>query len=238
MKHLLRCAEGIIFMENKLIVLENILESKKNIQRKLRGDYLLIFFTRVLEDLKTNENPDFSGRVKEIFLLIDPYNPEEDLKKIFKIFIEHDFDSEYGIKLSEQEKNFLRIFRDSLDDDVKFKHPKVMKGRINGILKILSNEYFPNSSKIIEPYLIGKLIGFVGGIENFYYRPASTIQIIGAEKALFRHLSEGKLCPKYGLIYKSKFIQQEKNKGRAARKLSNGLAIAIRKDYFQKFYED
>ena len=224
-------------MDNKLIVSKNILKSKKDVKCKLRGDYLLIFFTRVLEDLKTNDDPSFKGRIKEIFLLIDPYNPEEDLKKIFGIFREHNFDSMYGIELTEQEKNFLKIFRDNLNYDAKFKHPKIMKGRINGILKILAENYFPESSKIIEPYLLGKLIGFVGGVENLYYRPASTIQIIGAEKALFRHLSEKSPCPKYGLIYKSRFIQEEKNKGRAARKIANSLSIAIKKDYFRKFHE-
>merc|ERR1712014_216519 len=64
--------------------------------------------------------------------------------------------------------------------------------------------------------------------------PASTVQILGAEKALFRALKTKGNTPKYGLIFHSTFIgrAQQKNKGRISRYLANKCSIASRIDCF------
>jgi RNA processing factor Prp31 len=64
--------------------------------------------------------------------------------------------------------------------------------------------------------------------------PASTIQILGAEKALFRALKTRTKTPKYGLLFHSTFIGRAvpKNKGRISRFLANKCAIASRIDCF------
>ena len=64
--------------------------------------------------------------------------------------------------------------------------------------------------------------------------PASTVQILGAEKALFRALKTKGNTPKYGLIYHSTFIGRAdaKNKGRISRYLANKCSIATRIDSF------
>lgn len=215
---------------------KDIIEAKERIQSELRSDLLIIFFTRIVEDLKRNPEVEFWGRVKEFYLLINPYCFEEGLKNIFVKFRESSLEEEYGIRLDEQEKGFVDIFRTNLDENCRLNNPKVMRGRLNGMLKILVKKYFIESSELIEPFILGKLIGFFGGVKNIYAKPASTIQLVGAETALFRHMGQGKSCPKYGIIYHSKFIQGEANKGRAARQLANSLAKAIRVDYFRSFY--
>merc|ERR1712159_960155 len=67
--------------------------------------------------------------------------------------------------------------------------------------------------------------------------PASTVQILGAEKALFRALKTKGNTPKYGLLYHSSFIgrAQAKNKGRISRYLANKCSIASRIDCFSDF---
>lgn len=69
---------------------------------------------------------------------------------------------------------------------------------------------------------------------NLAKAPASTVQILGAEKALFRALKTKGNTPKYGLIYHSTFIgrAQAKNKGRISRYLANKCSIATRIDSF------
>lgn len=64
--------------------------------------------------------------------------------------------------------------------------------------------------------------------------PASTIQILGAEKALFRALKTRGKTPKYGLLYHSSFIGKAaaKNKGKISRYLANKLAMCSRIDFF------
>ena len=69
---------------------------------------------------------------------------------------------------------------------------------------------------------------------NLAKAPASTVQILGAEKALFRALKTKGNTPKYGLIYHSTFIGRAdaKNKGRISRYLANKCSIATRIDSF------
>ncbi len=79
-----------------------------------------------------------------------------------------------------------------------------------------------------------RLISHAGSLTNLAKYPASTIQILGAEKALFRALKTKSNTPKYGLIFHSSFIGKagSANKGRISRYLANKCAIASRIDCF------
>lgn len=220
-------------MEQKQIIKINIEDSKKRIKKELAKDNLVIFFTRILEDIKTDEQKNISGRIKDIYQILNPYSEHAKFSTINKQFCQQNFSTE-GLELTEQESYFLKIIADSLNEDGTLKNPKILKGRIKGILKKLTQEYFPNSSKIIEPYILGKLISFFASTKNIAFKPASTIQIIGAERAMFNSQKENSPTPKYGLIYHSKEIQKAKNKPHAARHLANKLSITLKQDYFQK----
>jgi len=208
-----------------------ITEAKERIKRSILKDELLIFFSRVLEDLKSEVDPNLFGRVKDIYILVRPYADYYD-HEIYSFFSSH-FVCDEGMSLDDEEIHYLKIFFKELKKDFHLKNPKIMKGRIKGILTKLCEKYFPESYKIIEPNLLIRLVSAVGGVERLKNMPASTIQLIGAEQALFRHVSSGKKSPKYGLLYYSKFLQKEKNKGKAARQLANKLAISIKIDYFR-----
>jgi nucleolar protein 56 len=96
------------------------------------------------------------------------------------------------------------------------------------------NAVAPNLSTLIGDNLAAKLISQAGSLVNLSKFPASTIQILGAEKALFRSLKSGGNTPKYGIIYNSSFISRAglKNKGKISRYIANKLAIAARFDQF------
>jgi len=98
------------------------------------------------------------------------------------------------------------------------------------------NAVAPNLSALIGDIVGSKLISHAGGLTNLSKYPASTIQILGAEKALFRALKTKGKTPKYGLIFNSTFIgrAQQKNKGRISRYLANKCAIASRVDCFSE----
>ena len=87
-----------------------------------------------------------------------------------------------------------------------------------------------------------KLLEHAGSLKRLAEMPASTIQLLGAEKALFRHIKNKKnLCPKYGLLHEHPFITQSKKKshGKIARALADKIAIAVKVDYFKgKFIGD
>ncbi|MFH1451724.1 MAG: hypothetical protein ABIF88_00955 [archaeon] len=221
-------------MENDRIVGWNIEQSKKEIQKNLLKDNIIIFFTRILEDSKRYRKPNFYGRLKEIYALLYPYSNEENTKSIFQELKKSDLNSKEGLILNPQEKHFITLFLKSLDEDCKIIKQEKIK-LIEKDLTKLVEIYLPNSYKLLEPYILGKLISSVGGIDNLYKMPSSTIQLIGAEKAMFRHIVRGGACPKYGLIFYSSKIKESKNKGKTARQLANKLAISIKQDYFQNF---
>merc|ERR1711872_668328 len=79
-------------------------------------------------------------------------------------------------------------------------------------------------------------ISHAGSLTNLAKCPASTVQILGAEKALFRALKTRSNTPKYGLIFHSSFIGRAgaKNKGRISRYLANKCSIASRIDCFSE----
>ena len=92
----------------------------------------------------------------------------------------------------------------------------------------------PNLSALIGDTVAARLISKAGSLTNLAKAPASTVQILGAEKALFRALKTKGNTPKYGLIYHSSFIGRAdaKNKGRISRYLANKCSIATRIDSF------
>merc|ERR1711869_146441 len=92
----------------------------------------------------------------------------------------------------------------------------------------------PNLCTLIGEMVAARLIAHAGGLTNLAKYPASTVQILGAEKALFRALKKKGNTPKYGLIYHSTFIGRaaKKNKGRVSRYLANKCAMASRIDAF------
>ena len=94
----------------------------------------------------------------------------------------------------------------------------------------------PHSAKLAGSVIGAKMIAKAGSLKRLAMMPSSTIQIIGAEKALFAHLREGAKSPKYGILYQHPTVKAAKKeeKGKVARKLAGKLAIAIRQDYFGK----
>merc|ERR1719424_1745236 len=96
------------------------------------------------------------------------------------------------------------------------------------------NNVAPNLAALIGDTVAARLISHAGSLTNLAKCPASTVQILGAEKALFRALKTKGNTPKYGLIFHSSFIGRAaaKNKGRISRYLANKCSIACRIDNF------
>ncbi|KAK1142175.1 Nucleolar protein 56 [Aspergillus melleus] len=94
----------------------------------------------------------------------------------------------------------------------------------------------PNLAALIGEIVGARLISHAGSLTNLSKYPASTVQILGAEKALFRALKTKGNTPKYGLLYHSSFIGRAgpKNKGRISRFLANKCSIASRLDNFSE----
>ncbi|MEK6951049.1 MAG: NOP5/NOP56 family protein [Nanoarchaeota archaeon] len=93
----------------------------------------------------------------------------------------------------------------------------------------------PNLLELAGATIGAKLLELAKGLKNLALLPASTIQLLGAEKALFRHITSGARSPKYGLLYQHPLVQKVKasERGKAARRLADKLSLCSRLDYFK-----
>lgn len=98
----------------------------------------------------------------------------------------------------------------------------------------LARRMAPNVAKLSTPEIAARLIRHAGGVEELAKMPASTIQMLGAEGAVFRHLSEGADPPKHGVIYRHPRVHEAhpQDRGSIARAFAAKLAIAARADAF------
>ena len=101
----------------------------------------------------------------------------------------------------------------------------------------IDSQVAPNLGALVGDTIAARLISHAGSLTNLAKYPASTVQILGAEKALFRALKTKGNTPKYGLIFHSTFIGKAnaRNKGRISRYLANKCSIASRIDCFSDF---
>ncbi len=98
----------------------------------------------------------------------------------------------------------------------------------------IMEEMAPNVRTVAGALLGARLIAIAGSLQNLAMRPASTIQVLGAEKALFRSLKTGARPPKHGLIFQHTLLHDAKRwqRGKIARVIAGKLAIAARADAF------
>ena len=98
----------------------------------------------------------------------------------------------------------------------------------------IMGEVAPNMTSVLGAVLSAKLISMAGGLENVAKMPSSTLQVLGAEKALFRTLKTGARPPKHGIIFQYAPIHQSPKwlRGKIARAVAGKLAIAARMDVY------
>ncbi|KAM9334019.1 nucleolar protein 58 isoform 2-T2 [Symphorus nematophorus] len=131
-----------------------------------------------------------------------------------------------GTEVSEQDIENIRHLCDQVIEisDYRTQLYDYLKNRMMAIA--------PNLTVMVGELVGARLISHAGSLLNLAKHPASTVQILGAEKALFRALKTRKDTPKYGLIYHASLVGQTtaKNKGKISRMLAAKAALAIRYD--------
>ncbi|MFQ3318818.1 MAG: nucleolar protein 56 [Natronomonas sp.] len=95
-------------------------------------------------------------------------------------------------------------------------------------------EVAPNLSALAGPVLASRLIALAGGLKQLARKPSGTVQVLGAEEALFAHLRGHAPSPKHGVIYTHEAVKgtHPENRGSAARALAGKLTIAARVDHY------
>lgn len=106
--------------------------------------------------------------------------------------------------------------------------------RLQAFVERAAPEVAPNLSELAGPVLAARLISLAGGLESLAKKPSGTVQVLGAEDALFAHLQGDAPSPKHGVIQAHEYIRNTRpdERGSAARALAGKLSIAARVDHY------
>jgi len=142
-------------------------------------------------------------------------------------------DRSVGAPISETDLLMIREFAGSV------KSLQKTKKSLTDYVEERMTEIAPNLKDLVGSSLGAKLIAHVGSIEKLSKMPSGTVQVLGAEKALFRHLKTGERPPKHGLIFQHPEVRGAKwwLRGKIARTLALKISLAVRKDVYSGDYD-
>ena len=220
---------------------QNILLSKQQIKNSVNEDDLIVQTVNNINELDTTANT-LVKRLREWFSLILP-----ELDK--GVFNHEKYAELVATKTKTQLVKELKVnAKESMGSDIDKVDITQMKLLAEQILNLyqlrdkheeylekIMKEYCPNFHAIAGTNIGAKLFEHGRSLRRLACLPASTIQLLGAEKALFRHIKTGSKSPKYGILYTHYLVQKAKRKdrGMVARSVANNLSIALRIDFFK-----
>ena len=110
-----------------------------------------------------------------------------------------------------------------------------LRDGLNAYVESQMKRVAPNVAEVAGATIGARLMAKAGGLDRLAMLPASTIQILGAEKALFRALRTGARPPKHGILFQHQAVHTAPKwqRGKIARTLANKIAIAARVDYYR-----
>jgi nucleolar protein 56 len=210
----------------------------RDIANSVTRDLIIIQAISMLDDLNKIINL-LMERFREWYELYFPEISQkiEDHEKFIKAVCEKDREAlmrEYGIEetmggeLTESDVETLHKISRRILDLYK------LREELKKYIEKLMEEIAPNVKAIAGPTIGARLIALAGGLKELAMLPASTIQVLGAEKALFRHLRKKTPPPKHGVLFNHPYLQKlpKKKRGAMARTLAAKISIAAKVDAF------
>lgn len=203
-------------------------DAKAKIKSSVNNDNLVILTVNAIEDLEKHAN-GLVSRVRDWFDLVNPeLSRELSNEKLVKVILKREkLVSEMGAVLSDEDLNALYRFADSVNDLFD------TKDYLQDYLKKKLQVYTPNLEILLGSMLTAKILREIKSLKRLASVQKSTVQLLGAEKAFFKHLVKGSKSPKHGFIVNHPFVQKSKDKGKAARLLSDKIVFCARLDYFK-----
>jgi nucleolar protein 56 len=232
---------------NQLLAKISVELARVEIKKAISKDKLVIQTIRALEEIEKTINV-FAERIREWYSL---HFPEMDRaiknhEKFVKIV------EKFGLRGKIKDPELSQITERSMGADFKEEDIRPIQIFARKILELYElrkqltkylektvKEIAPNFSELAGPILAAKLISRAGSIEKLARMSSSSLQLLGAEKALFRYLHGRGKPPKHGLIFAHPLIQRapSKKRGKIARILASKLSMAIKIDFFSGEYK-
>jgi nucleolar protein 56 len=202
--------------------------SKVDIKKFIGRDYLILQAVSGLDDLNKSINI-VVNRIREWYGLHYPELKIEDHEKYLKKIIEEKSRGEsMGVEFSGKDLDAIKK-----QSEMVLQMYKAREG-LEVYLEKLMEEVAPNVKNIAGANLGARLIERAGSLGGLAKLPASTIQVLGAEKALFKHLQKGTPSPKHGVIFQHPVINRAplNKRGKLARTLGTKIALSAKADFY------
>jgi len=217
----------------------NLRVTKEDVKASVKDDLLIMQAVSNISEIDRSVNT-LIKRLREWYAL---YNPElensvSDQEKFVELVIkgnEKKVKDSMGAEFSKEEMGPV------LDLAKEVKVLFELREKQGKYLDKLMKKVCPNMLAITGATIGAKLMVQAGGLKQLMLFPASTVQLLGAEKALFRHMTSGARSPKYGFIHGHPLIAKNPRNlgGKIARALADKISIAVKVDYFKgKFIGD
>jgi len=234
--------------------------SRRSVKRAAeRRDFLIVQAVEALDDMDKTMNL-FAGRIREWYGLHFPElnrlisSHEVYARLVHSLGGRRNFSRERLAELGIPRGKISRVLEaarasmgaDLYEEDIE--QIKILSAqylslhdarrRIEKYLEGLMGEDAPNISALTGPVLGARLIALAGGLEKLAKMPSSTIQVLGAEKALFRSLKTGARPPKHGVLFQHSLVHGARRplRGKISRAFAGKIAIAARTDAFSGGY--
>ncbi|MFQ5474620.1 MAG: NOP5/NOP56 family protein [Candidatus Nanoarchaeia archaeon] len=217
----------------------NIELAKKKVKESFTRDQLIVQTVSVIEDLDKAFN-SLVKRLRDWYALQSPEivhaleGHERFVKSVVskepkELIAELNLDGKMGADLPSDDYGMIMQLAHMVEG------LNQLKDEQDRYLEVLMKEIAPNVHAIAGTMIGAKLISIARGLEKLSKFPASTLQLLGAEKALFRHLKTGAKSPKYGVLIMHPLVANAKksDKGKVARALADKISIASKVDYFR-----
>jgi nucleolar protein 56 len=134
-----------------------------------------------------------------------------------------------GSEMLPQDLTVIRSFATSLFDLYQ------RKAELDRYILETMTKVAPNLTTLLSANLAARMVSLSGGLARMARLPSSTVQLLGAEKALFLHLKSGKRPPKHGVIFQHPYINRAPywQRGKVARSLGGKISIATKVDFYK-----
>lgn len=212
---------------------ENNLElTKKKVKESVKFDTLLVQAINNIDELNKSANL-LAKRLREWYELYNPEFSKEaaDNKKFAELIVQKKDLKKNGMGADLSKDDLKPVTRLAEELHRLYK----LKDEETEYVKDVMEKNCPNLSKVAGVLIGAKLIELAGSLEKLAKLPSSTVQLLGAEKALFRHIKTGAKSPKYGVIFAHPFLAKEKS-GKKARALADKISLAAKVDFFKGEY--
>lgn len=209
--------------------------TRNKIEQQHNKDQLLVQAARSINELDEISNrlierlrPWYSIYFPELDDRVDDHR--EYARKILDTFDRNELDGQdsTGMDIDQRDREIIQDLAQRVIDTYQ------TRDRIETYVTDLAEQIAPNLSAVLGKLLAARMIALAGSLKKLSRMPSSTIQVLGAEKALFRHMRGEGSAPKHGILFMHEHVRNlpDNKRGKMARFIANKASIAARLDQF------